>query len=263
LLPYRASIPGLSDAHLAFLSQLIDGHRTRSSCRWRKLDASTQALLVLEHLRCGDTFTQLAGSFEVSVVTVYRYVNEVVKLLAARAPDLAHVLAGRQDSPVTVLDGRIVPTQRVRTAAEHKLWWVHRKKTYGANLQALADERGNLLWLSTGLPGATHDLTAARTHDIVFLAGSHRVRLWADKGYIGAGEGVITPIRSPKGRELIPALKAYNRRHARRRAPGERGFATLKTWRILNKIRCSVVKVGSIARAILALHLATSTAVRL
>ncbi|MEV4418057.1 transposase family protein, partial [Catellatospora sp. NPDC049609] len=77
------------------------------------------------------------------------------------------------------------------------------------------------------------------------------------------GPGVITPARAPKGRELIPALKIYNRRHARRRAPGERGFSTLKTWRILNKVRCTVDKVSDIARAILALHLATSTTVRL
>jgi hypothetical protein len=263
LLPYRASIPGLSDAHLTFLSQLIEGHRAQIGCRWRKLDASAQALLVLAHLRCGDTLAQLAVGFEVSAVTVYRYVAEAVELLAAHAPNLAEVLANRQDAPVTVLDGTIIATQRVRATAEHKRWWVHRKKTYGINLQALADERGNLLWLSAGLPGATHDLTAARTHDIVVLAGRHRVTLFADKGYIGAGPGVITPIRAPKGRDLIPALKGYNRRHARRRAPGERGFATLKAWRILNKIRCTVAKVGAIAQAILVLHLATSTNIRL
>jgi hypothetical protein len=46
--------------------------------------------------------------------------------------------------------------------------------------------------LSASLPGATHDLTPARTHDIVVLAGRHRVTLFADKGYIGAGPGVIT-----------------------------------------------------------------------
>ncbi|BCJ76165.1 hypothetical protein CS0771_57090 [Catellatospora sp. IY07-71] len=54
-------------------------------------------------------------------------------------------------------------------------------------LQALADERGDLLWLSAGLPGATHDLSTARRHDIMAVAGRHRVLLWADKGYIGAG----------------------------------------------------------------------------
>lgn len=263
MLPYRASIPGLTDVHLTFLAQLLEGHRVRTGCRWRKLDARSQALLVLAHLRCGDTFAQLACSFGVSAVTVYRYVGEAVRLLATLAPELEKVLAGRAEASVTVLDGTIVPTQRVRVTAAHKLWWVHRKKTYGINLQGLADERGNLLWLSAGLPGATHDLTAARRHDIMAVAGRHRVLLWADKGYIGAGPGVITPARAPKGRELIPALKIYNRRHARRRAPGERGFSTLKTWRILNKVRCTVDKVGDIARAILALHLATSTTVRL
>lgn len=117
------------------------------------------------------TFAQLAAGFEVSAVTVYRYIAEAVDLLAAHAPDLAAVMADREDAPVTVLDGTIIATQRVRVVTDQQLWWVHRKKTYGVNLQALADERGNLLWLSAGLPGATHDLTAARTHDIVVFAG--------------------------------------------------------------------------------------------
>lgn len=57
----------------------------------------------------------------------------------------------------------------------------------------------------------------------------------ADKSYIGAGPGVITPARAPKGRNLIPALEIYDRRHA----AGERGFSTLQTWRILYKGRCT------------------------
>jgi DDE superfamily endonuclease len=37
------------------------------------LDPGRQALLVLAHLRCGDTYARLAGGFEVSVATVFRY----------------------------------------------------------------------------------------------------------------------------------------------------------------------------------------------
>jgi hypothetical protein len=59
--------------------------------------------------------------------------------------------------------------------------------------------RGDLVWISDGLPGSTHDLTAARTHTITATATAAEVELRADKGYQGAGGTVSTP---HKGRKL-------------------------------------------------------------
>ncbi|BCJ75310.1 IS5 family transposase [Catellatospora sp. IY07-71] len=262
MLTYRAPVPGLSTPHLEFLTGLLAEHRRQSGCRWRKLSPARQALLVLVHLRCGDSLAQLAVSFEVSPATCYRYVGEAVALLAARAPSLEEALAGRRGK-VTILDGTIITTFRVRWTSAHKLWWVHRKRTYGVNLQALAGETGNLLWISDGLPGSTHDLTAARRHGVVDAAVRHGLQFWADRGYQGEAPTLITPVRAGKDKPLIPAATAYNRRHAAVRAPGERGFATLKCWQILTRVRCTVSKIGVIARAILALHHATSTPIRM
>jgi hypothetical protein len=39
-------------------------------------------LLVLAHLRCGNTYSRLAAGFGVGVATVHRYVAELVDLLA-------------------------------------------------------------------------------------------------------------------------------------------------------------------------------------
>ncbi len=36
----------------------------------------------------------------------------------------------------------------------------------GMNVQVLADPAGRLIWASDALPGAAHDLTAARNHGI-------------------------------------------------------------------------------------------------
>ena len=55
---------------------------------WRKLTPGQQALLVLAYLRKGETFAELAAGFGVGTATAWRYVNEVVALLAARAPKL-------------------------------------------------------------------------------------------------------------------------------------------------------------------------------
>ena len=69
----------------------------------------------------------------------------------------------------------------------------------------------------------------------------------ADKGYIGAGQHVITPYR---GRNKPESQKTANRFHARLRAPGERGNAQLKNWRILRKLRCCPHRAGHLAKAI-------------
>lgn len=46
--------------------------------------------------------------------------------------------------------------------------------------------------------------------------------------------------------------------HAKIRALGEQAMATLKTWRLLRKLRCSTTRVTDLVKAILVLHLATS-----
>jgi hypothetical protein len=67
----------------------------------------------------------------------------------------------------------------------------------------------------------------------------------AGKGYTG-GEHVITPY---KGRDKPPSRKAANRTHAKLRGPGERASTQLKTWRILEELRCCPWKAGQLAKA--------------
>jgi hypothetical protein len=55
------------------------------------------------------------------------------------------------------------------------------------------------------LPGAVHDLTAARIWGIVRRLAAAGLIVLADKGYIGAGEPVLTPYR---GRNKPPSQKA-------------------------------------------------------
>jgi hypothetical protein len=57
----------LSRAHLNHLANLLRGHRSRIGSRWRRLSPGRQALLVLAHLRNGDTYTRLAEGFRVGL----------------------------------------------------------------------------------------------------------------------------------------------------------------------------------------------------
>jgi hypothetical protein len=164
---------------------------------------------------------------------------------------------------VTILDGTIIATFRVRWTGEHKRWWVHRKRTYGVNLQAFADETGDLLWISDGLPGSNHDLTAARRHGAVDAAVRHGLQFWADRGHQGEAPTLITPVRAGMDKPLIPAATAYNRRHAAVRAPGERGFRHAQVLADPHQDPLHRRQTGTVAQAILTLHHTTSTPIRM
>jgi hypothetical protein len=60
MLFYRAALP-LSRKTLTFVSGIIRRHRAVIGSSWRKLNPGQQALLVLAHLRKGETFAELAA----------------------------------------------------------------------------------------------------------------------------------------------------------------------------------------------------------
>jgi hypothetical protein len=113
-----------------------------------------QALLVLAHLRNGDTYTRLAEGFTVGVATVCRYVHEAVDLLAVQAPSLTAALwhLARNDHSLGLLDGTVVRTDRIG-GTRNRLYYSGRHGHHGVNLQGLTDpRRGDLIWISNGLP---------------------------------------------------------------------------------------------------------------
>jgi hypothetical protein len=91
MLVYPSSID-LSSRTLRFLTGQLTVGRQEIGTRWRRLPAARQALLALAHLRCGDTYAQLAAGFSIGIATVYRYIREAVEVLSALAPSLAEAM---------------------------------------------------------------------------------------------------------------------------------------------------------------------------
>jgi hypothetical protein len=209
-------------------------------------------LLALAHLRNGDTYTRLAAGFEVGVATAWRYVQEAIALLTAAAEDLATAMTRIRRLAYAILDGTLIPIDRV---ADQRPYYSGKHRRHGVNVQVIADAAGRLMWASPALPGAAHDLTAARTHGIIDALTGAGVTTFADKGYQGAGGTVRTPFKRHRHRpKLSRRQKAVNKTHAKIRACGERAIATLKTWKILTKLRCCPRRATAIVQAILALH---------
>jgi DDE superfamily endonuclease/Helix-turn-helix of DDE superfamily endonuclease len=245
MLFYPAALP-LSAQTLRYTAGVIRRHRRQIRSCWRKLNPGQQALLVLAHLRKGETFAELAAGFGVGTSTAWRYVTETVALLAARSPRLrpALVKAKAAGHAFVVIDGTLIAIDRL---AADRPFYSGKHRKHGMNLQVIASPDGEILWVSGALPGAVHDLNAARIWGIVRQLAAAGFIVLADKGYIGAGDHVITRYR---GRNKPASQKAANRAHARLRAPAERANAQLKTWHILRKLRCCPRRAGQLAKAI-------------
>lgn len=149
-----------------------------------------------------------------------------------------------------ILDGTLLPIDRI---AADRPYYSGKKKHHGMNVQVLADPAGRLIRASDALPGAVHDLTAARTHDIPATLAADTIKCWADKAYQGASPTIRVPFRDkdPRGWR-----RRHNRDHAKIRSLGERAMAVLKGWRFLRKLRCSTTRITTIVRAVVALELA-------
>ncbi|GGV58038.1 transposase family protein [Streptomyces spectabilis] len=250
MLAYLSSID-LSSRTLRFLTGQLTARRQEIGTLWRRLPAACQALLALAHLRCGDTYAQLAAGCGIGIATVYRYIREAVEALAALAPSLVEAMTTIRAKAFVILDGTLLPIDRIAADAPH---YSGKHKRHGMNVQVLADPFGRLLWASPALPGSTHDLSAARRHGIIETLADAGLKCWADKAYQGAGGSVRVPLRGRRKR----GKHRHNTIHAKIRCLGERAMATIKGWRLLRKLRCSTNRITDVVKAVLVLHHASA-----
>jgi hypothetical protein len=105
----------LSRKTLNYAAGIIRRHLKAIGSWWRKLNPGQEALLVLAYLRKGETFAQVAAGSGIGRTTAWRYVNETVELLAARAPKLRAAVrdAKRAGHAYVLLDGTLIPIDRV------------------------------------------------------------------------------------------------------------------------------------------------------
>jgi hypothetical protein len=95
-----------------------------------------------------------------------------------------------------ILDGTLLRIDRVGMASGYDRGFSSGKhKAHGLNVQFIADPIGRLVWISPPLPGARHDMGAAREHGIIDALTAHEIPAVADTAYQGAGPTVAVPQR--------------------------------------------------------------------
>jgi hypothetical protein len=248
----------VSSRALTTVADVLRRHRNERATRWRKLSVGRQALLVVAYLRKGETYAELACGFEIGTSTVYRYVREAITLLAAMAPTLQQAIEVATRKAFVILDGTLLRIDRVAmSSGRDRAFYSGKHKCHGVNVQVIADPAGRPVWISPALPGARHDMGAAREHGIIDALNSAGVSTIADTAYQGGGSAIRVPQRR---RRLDPDTGRYQRlsrrqrevntAHARQRGPGERVNAELKNWRILRKIRSCPNRASDLVAAV-------------
>jgi len=249
------------------LADLLAAERVRLGTRpgTRALTCEKQAIMALVWFRGQRDVALVGKGLGISQATSYRYLDEAVRVLAARAPGLHDALQRGHDEGLShlVLDGTVVETDRLRakkTSTKGKTidaWYCGKTHGFGGNVQALTRPDGFPIWVSEVEPGGTHDMTAAREHVLgaLYAAAAKGLPTLADPGYEGAGQGVHTPVKQPADKsELDLNTRTRNMLLRSLRCLGERGFALLtQRWRALQHITTSPSKITKIARAALVL----------
>ncbi len=104
----------------------------------------------MAHLRCGDTYAQLAAGFRIGIATVYRYIREVIDVLAALASTPTEAMKTIRTKAFEILDGTLLPIDRIAADAPY---YSGKHERHGMNVQVFTDPFGRLLWRHPPCPG--------------------------------------------------------------------------------------------------------------
>ncbi|WP_229844708.1 transposase family protein [Streptomyces cinnamoneus] len=205
-------------------------------------------MIVLAVLRHDQRLADMAGGTNVSESSIRRWRDELIALLAAQAPRLDRALkkVAKQGGEVVLIDGTLIRTQR-RTGRADRRNYSGKHHHHGLHFLALTDEKGRLIWISA----ARHD------HILAHLRAAGLGAL-ADLGFRGLDNDVrdpliVTGFHASRTHKLTRGQKTANRVLAVGRAPVEHGFAHLKNWRTLTKLRTDPARATQLLRALLVL----------
>lgn len=255
---YQCALP-LSSNTVNYVADLLRAHLKAIGSRWRSRSAGQIAVLVLAVLRHDQRAADLAGGNAVSATTIRRWCDEVIALLAAKAPRLDRALKKitRAGGEVVLLDGTLIRTRR-RAGKANRKNYSGKHKSHGLLFLALTDERGNLIWISSARRGAASEIKTARHDKICQHLRTAGLGALADLGFVGLDTDrddpvVITGAKRTRKKKLTAGQKTANQIIAAARAPVEHGFAALKNWRILTRLRLNPTRATNLLRALLVL----------
>ena len=146
MIAYRATLDVPRELAWFAAKLLLAERRRRGTPRGsRALSCFWQAVLGLRWFRDRTAAESLARDHGISRATAYRYLDEVIAVLAQQAPDLRRALERAKDEGFShvILDGKIIPADRCKEPAVSvkgeviDLWYSGKAHAHGGNIQAV------------------------------------------------------------------------------------------------------------------------------
>jgi DDE superfamily endonuclease len=179
VITYRAALDVPRELVWFVARLLLAGRRRRGTPEGsRALTCLWQAVLGCAHWFRDRTMPDaLARDHGISRATAYRYLEEIIAVLADQAPELHEALERAEDAGFShvILDGKIIACDRCKEPAISvkgeviDLWYSGKAHTHGGTIQAVTAPDGLPLRVSEVEPGSVPDITAARLHALPAL----------------------------------------------------------------------------------------------
>ncbi|WP_231607636.1 transposase family protein [Streptacidiphilus albus] len=216
--PHHEVVVARTTSTIDYLAELLRSRLKATNSPFRSQPPGRVAVLVLAMLRHDQRLLDPAGGNGVPESTLRRCRDEMIDLLAARAPRLDRALrkTAARGGEVVLIDGTLIPTQR-RTGAANRPNYSGKHHRHGLHFLALTDERGRLMWISAARPGRTHDATATRHDKIVEHLKAAGLGALADLGFIDVDKPknpddqvIVTGYKATRTRKLTSGQKQAN-----------------------------------------------------
>lgn len=219
---------GLAAEQIADLCTLIDMNTDASEQPWPPiLGLFNSVVVALTYLRRNRVQAELAETYAVSQPTISRAVTGVTPLIERVLRKFVPTADELDDLTQYIVDGSLLPCW---SWASHPELYSGKHKTTGMNVQVACTLDGKLAWISDPIDGRRHDTYCLGESGILLTLDPGG---WVgDKGYVG--NGMITPIKKPAGRELLDWEKEFNTQINKIRYVIEQVIANFKTWRIMH-----------------------------
>lgn len=178
--------------------------------------------LTLVRLRTALPLRFIAHLYRINHVTLWRWINRVVSILAKQGLNKIEV------------DTLIVDTTSTRIRTTDLSYYSGYKKARVVKVQVIADVNGMIHAVSKKYLGSIHDKKIWETEN--YQIPEDAVML-ADKAYVGINnERLVSPIRRSDTvfKNNHVASLEFNRNLSKKRIKIEHVFAQLKTWRIIH-----------------------------
>lgn len=200
-----------------------------------KLCLAERLLVTLEYWREYRTYFHIATSWGVSESTVCRIVHWVEDALIRsprfHLPGKKALVRGFGRPEVVVMDVTETPIER--PLRRQRRFYSGKKKRHTLKCQLIIERETAVIICTFFGKGRQHDFKLFQASGMHFHPDTKSLQ---DKGYQGIQKlhrQSEVPIKKPKGGQLTPEAKAYNRALARERIGIEHVNRRLKTFRIL------------------------------